>query len=1184
MAGTGRGLRAAGRRRRVGGNPGQDAGGRHARPGRRVLRARFRGEEGGQSGLATFANYDIEHAVGESSYLRGLDYFRRGMVRSVKFGGPGRIHGEVSGSRPEPYAVVAKYESGSGGTIVPVEGNCSCPVGHNCKHTAAVLLAARYLSPEAADSAAGSAGEGASADVRRWLEDWPGAAPARPDARPAGPPEPGRNHLFYVVLRDETGGMRIDPYRAYLKQDGEIGRNVREYREGTASAEDGFVTAEDAAFLGRLGHYRRGIWPLRYDWPEGEELVALVREIVETGRARADDIRGMALSWSAPRRCALSWEVDGAGRQRVAARDDAGARLTLLPFPTPLFLDPNTGEIGVAETGLPEGLAAWFAAAPPVERDSVPAVAAKLSRIGRHAPVPKPHRVEERNDLRPEPVLKLFGCEHRPMRYAHDGRRLVSVGRGDAVLYPCARLEVVYPGAGGRLRAGQGDDIAVKDGDRYAIVRRDRAREAGFLETLREAARPHAWSDGERLRHGLGGQDEMPDADIVFPPPGGEEDDASGAGAGFAARAVPRLRAAGWRIEVDGSWPFRLHEGPVGFSTALEDAENDWFSLRLSLEADGKKFDVAPMVLQLVAQLPVDEWGRLEAGFDVERHLAGRSFQVRLDDGSWVVLDAMRFAPFAEAFLEAQGLLDFHRADVGRLFALAEALEGSGAPWTGGRELLDLGARLRALAEAPEEEPPASLKGELRPYQRTGYGWLKALSESGFGGVLADDMGLGKTVQTLALLAYRHLEEKAERPSLLVVPTSLVGNWRREAARFVPDLKLLVLHGPDRRKRFAEIAGHHLIVTTYPLLDRDGDALFDRDYEIAVLDEAQAAKNPASAVAKRIREIRARQRLALTGTPVENSLQELWALYDWLVPGLLGNRKKFTTEFRTPIEKHGDRARQRLLAARVKPFLMRRTKEEVAPELPERTVIDETIPLEGAQAALYESIRTTMDGQIREAIAAQGIAASNVAIFEALLNLRQVCCDPGLVKFAATRKVTASAKRARLLALLEELVAEGRRVLVFSQFVEMLKLIERDIAARGWGYAMLHGSTKDRDGQVAAFQSGDLPLFLASLKAGGTGLNLTAADTVIVYDPWWNPAAERQAMDRAHRIGQDKPVFVHRLIAENTVEAAIQRMQARKQGLADALFEGTGRGPLGLTGEDIDALFGPAQTGSPAGP
>ena len=1079
-----------------------------AAQGRLQSRTEFRGGEGGQGSLATFATSDIERAVGESSYLQGLDCFRRGRVRSVRFGGPGRIHGVVSGSRSKPYTVVARYESGSGGKLVPVGGHCSCSVGHNCKHAAAVLLAARFLSPEARQVDDGSAGESASPDVRGWLDDWPGPAPASPDSRPAGPPEPGRDHLFYVVHRGETDGMRIDPWRAYLKQDGEIGRNVREYREGMASAEGGFVTADDAAFLARLDHYRRGVWPLSYDWPEGDELVALVRGIIETGRARADDDRGMALSWAAPRRCELAWEVDAAGRQRVG----------------------------------------------------------------------------ERNDVRPEPVLVLFGREHRRMRYVHDGRRLVSAGRGDAVFYPCARLDIAYPGTGGRVRAGQGDDVAVKDGGRYAVVRRDRAREAEFLETLREAARPHAWSDGERLRHGLGREDEMPDADIAFPPAGEGDDDASGAGAGFAARAVPRLRAAGWRIEVDDSWPFRLHEGPVAFSTSLEADATDWFSLRLSLEADGRKFDVAPIVLQLVAELPVDEWGRLKAGFDVERHLAGRSFQVRLDDGSWAVLAAMRFAPFAEAFLEAQGLLEFHRADAGRLFALAEALEGSGAPWTGGREILDLGARLRALAEAPEEPPPAALKGELRPYQRTGYGWLKALSGSGFGGVLADDMGLGKTVQTLALLAHRHLEQKADRPSLLVVPTSLVGNWRREAARFVPDLKLLVLHGPDRRKRFAGIPDHHLIVTTYPLLDRDGDALFGHDYEIAVLDEAQAVKNPASAVAKRIREIRARQRLALTGTPLENNLQELWALCDWLLPGLLGNRKTFAADSRTPIEKHGDRARQRLLATRLKPFLLRRTKEEVAPELPERTVIDETIPLEGAQAALYESIRTTMDERVREIIAAKGLTASGMDIFQALLNLRQACCDPGLVKLDAARKVTASAKRARLLALLEELVAEGRKVLVFSQFVEMLKLIERDIAARGWGYAMLHGSTKDRDAQVAAFQSGDLPLFLASLKAGGTGLNLTTADTVIVYDPWWNPATERQAMDRAHRIGQDKPVFVHRLIAENTVEAAIQRMQARKQGLADALFEGTGRGPLGLTDEDIDALFGPAQSGSRVGP
>lgn len=289
---------------------------------------------------------------------------------------------------------------------------------------------------------------------------------------------------------------------------------------------------------------------------------------------------------------------------------------------------------------------------------------------------------------------------------------------------------------------------------------------------------------------------------------------------------------------------------------------------------------------------------------------------------------------------------------------------------------------------------------------------------------------------------------------------------------------------------------------------------------------------------------------------------------------MLGNRKSFTAHYRNPIEKQGDQAKQHLLSTRIKPFLLRRTKEEVARDLPEKTVIDEFVPLEGEQAALYESIRTAMDARVREAIARRGLAASRITILDALLKLRQVCCDPQLVKLDAARKVTESAKRTRLLALLEELVAEERKVLVFSQFVGMLRLVEADVAARGWGYAMLLGGTTDRDVQVDNFQSGDLPLFLISLKAGGTGLNLTAADTVIVYDPWWNPAVERQAMDRAHRIGQDKPVFVYRLIAENTVESAIQRMQLRKQALADALFEGTDQGPLTLTDEDIHALFG----------
>ena len=1134
-----------------------------------------RGTEMGQNRLQTEA---IRRALGEPSFSRGQSYYRLGAVRAVEFEPPDWVRAQVQGTDSQPYSVSATLVYGPGGTLRSVEGDCSCPMEFNCKHVAAALLASdgpahRFDDPDGAGAAPRD----------RNLSQWLGR---RPEGRtePAGvpapaPPEPGREHLFYVIGPNWFGGMGVTPYRAYLKQDGAIGTNFREFSDRRSSWARRNLTFRDAALLGQLEFFGYGGHGPDGHWPEGQELIDLIRSIVQTGRALEGSIHGRALSWSAPRRCELRWEVGEGGEQRAVARDGDGSALTLLAFSTPIYVDPQTGETGVAETGLEPATAAWLGQAPAVPPGAVESVASALSGISDPGAVPRPQRVEERTGVKPEAVLTLYGCERTPVSYGYGGYGANFVAPAPAV-YPCARLEIAYEGAAERVRPGEGGELLVADAAPLAIVARNRAKERALRGRLVRAGEAH----GGREPHGLGFHTSPPEglleADMVLPAFEEGDEAAAGASVAFAAQAVPELRKEGWRVCIEDTWPFRVFDGPLSFATSLKPSDTDWFSLCLRLETNGAAFDIAPVVMQLVESLPVDARGRLEKGFDVERHLAGRLFHAEMEDGTYLAIDASRFSRFAEAFLEAQGLVGLHRAEAGRLFELAEALEGCGAPWSGGKELLELGARLNALAEAPDVAQPAALRGELRAYQRTGYGWLKALSECGFGGVLADDMGLGKTVQTLALLAHRHLELGVQRPSLLVVPTSLVGNWRREAERFVPELKLLVLHGPERHRRFGDIPHNHLILTTYPLVYRDHEALFSHEYDIAVLDEAQAVKNPAAGTSKRIRGIRARQRLALTGTPMENSLQELWSLYDWLIPGLLGPRKLFTKHYRTPIEKHGDAARQRLLYTRIKPFLMRRTKDEVATELPAKTVIDERVPLSGAQAALYESIRAAMDEKVREAVAARGLAASRIAILDALLKLRQVCCDPGLVKLDAARKVKASAKRERLLELLEELVAEGRSVLVFSQFVTMLRLVEADVTARGWDYAMLHGGTRNRDEQVARFQSGAVPLFLISLKAGGTGLNLTAADTVVVYDPWWNPAVERQAMDRAHRIGQDKPVFVHRLIADNTVEAAIQRMQAKKQALADALFDGRGQGPLGITEADLDTLFAssPAST------
>jgi SNF2 family DNA or RNA helicase len=354
---------------------------------------------------------------------------------------------------------------------------------------------------------------------------------------------------------------------------------------------------------------------------------------------------------------------------------------------------------------------------------------------------------------------------------------------------------------------------------------------------------------------------------------------------------------------------------------------------------------------------------------------------------------------------------------------------------------------------------------------------------------------------------------------------------------------------------------------------RDIEALIVFEWSIAVLDEAQAIKNPRSKVALAASRLHAAQRLALTGTPIENHLEELWSIFTYAVPGLLPERSRFTRLFRTPIEKHGNADRRAALGARIAPFLLRRTKEGVAQELPEKTEIVQRVPLIGRQRDLYETIRLTMHKRVRDEVERRGLARSRIVVLDALLKLRQVCCDPRLLKLDAAAGIHESQKLDALLEMLESLLDDGRRILLFSQFTSMLDLIVPELGKRNIPFVELRGDTRDRETPVARFQNLEVPLFLISLRAGGTGLNLTAADTVIHYDPWWNPAVERQATDRAHRIGQDQHVFVYKLIAEDSVEERILELQERKAALAATLFDEAAGPTVDLDLADIDRLF-----------
>ncbi len=507
--------------------------------------------------------------------------------------------------------------------------------------------------------------------------------------------------------------------------------------------------------------------------------------------------------------------------------------------------------------------------------------------------------------------------------------------------------------------------------------------------------------------------------------------------------------------------------------------------------------------------------------------------------------------------------------------ALEQAGIAAGLVWRGGEALRALGKQLRDRGGNPGVKIPKWFNADLRPYQQRGVDWLQFLREAGLAGVLADDMGLGKTVQTLAHLAVEHQARRLTLPALVICPTSVVGNWVREAARFAPRLRVLALQGNDRKNRFDEIADSHIVISTYPLLTRDEDILTGEDWHSVILDEAQTVKNPAASMAGVVRRLRAGQRLCLTGTPMENHLGELWALFDFMMPGFLGSQRDFANRFRTPVEKHGDVEVHAALAKRVAPFLLRRTKAEVANDLPPRTDIMENIQMQPPQRAVYEAIRLAMHAKVQAAIEAQGLAKSGIVILDALLKMRQACCDPRLLKLpSAGKHKPGSAKLDRLMDLMTTLLEEGRSILLFSQFTSMLTLIEQEVKQLGIEYVTLTGDTKDRRTPVDKFQAGKVRLFLVSLKAGGVGLNLTAADTVIHYDPWWNPAVENQATDRAHRIGQKRAVFVHRLITENSIEEKMETLKARKSALSDGILSGTGANALKMTQDDVEMLFG----------
>ena len=1061
----------------------------------------------------------------------GRGYHLEGRVRHLRFSpGDGRIEAEVVGTRQQILHVVVLI--GNASTGVTIDGTCTCLVRHNCAHVAATLYEALDISTTGRIRAHSDSSDEA---IEQWMHELGAAAELAPTAAP-----PLGAHLAYVVDVREMMFRREVTVQSFLIAESRDGvAAVQPFRLHHLSKSSSAHTTQEDRDIGRLLEFS-GLIPGQNGRTSAHvALDLLLRMLCATGRAHWRTREAPPLRLGDPIASEFSWRADADGRARPSVADDG---LILLPTDPPWYVDPVRNVAGVIDIGVPTAVAGTLAAAPALSARQAERARALWNGPLAHMQPSHSGVASVEEALAPVPVAILRGG------------RTSAFAPASSALRPTLDLRFDY---GGSLIEATDPSGEVRVGDRSHRRRRDieaaavaRLREIGFHEHLFSAQDgsgrtlfAYAFEADEEYRWGR-----MIDIDLDM------------------------LRSQGWRVEIDPSFSLDVVHAEGVWESDLSQNGNRWFEFDLGVDVAGKRVSLLPIILEAI---------RRAGPGSLDEPLYGQ-----LPDGRFLALPPQRLAFVLSTLVELNdgetkltrdGRLELSPAQAATLADVDGELT---VRWNGAGRLHEF---FRSTWQNEPLELPAWFGATLRPYQRDGVAWLQRLARYGFGGILADDMGLGKTVQ---LLAHVSIEKEAGRlraPCLVVAPTSVVPNWLSETARFAPNLRVLVHAGAGRAENVDLIENADIVLTSYPLLVRDAGELLSREWSIAVLDEAQMIKNPASKGAKTAQLLDAQQRIALTGTPIENHLEELWSLAAFCVPGMLGDRRTFRRVFRAPIERRGDLDRRSLLARRLAPFLVRRTKGEVEAELPEKTEIVQRVEFGQAQRDLYETIRLAMHERVRRELANRGVARSRIVVLDALLKLRQACCDPRLVKVAAAKSVEGSAKLEALVEMLPSLIDDGRRILLFSQFTSMLDLIVPELEQRSIPFVQLRGTTKDRTTPVERFQRGEVPLFLISLKAGGTGLNLTNADTVIHYDVWWNPAVENQATDRAHRIGQEQHVFVYKLIVAGSVEERILDLQQRKSALASGLFTDGATTVNALDAADIEHLFAPLDAYERAG-
>jgi superfamily II DNA or RNA helicase len=1114
--------------------------------------------------LSTLSDRGLRRLLGARTFLRGLDYEKRKVVGDLKVS-QSDATARIKGSDNDPYLTTIQL-GGEG-----ISSQCSCPAfqktGHHCKHVAALLITVRnqaraqqppqpqqpqQAQPQPQQQSPQQQPQQQQHSQRGREASQPTTAstttPSARDSKPSRRRERRRRAQAQpaqvasrVDLPAPENGARATGLGAWLAPEGALKRMDLEYRVHVRSG--GLtITVLDLGARVPLLPSSALTWQAISPTADRDALRALAR--FESGNARhpAVDVRGEDAADLLPKLEGRRVLLEPALMQLRFSQETLRPHFDLEMVGNDTIVAKASFERDVNGRRFSLSNGGWFEGSPGWHIDTTEGIArpldARVSPAALRRLLRAPTIAEPANEL-----LHLI-TNSLPRLSLELGAPLPDLSAvADVVdLPPQFRLRASgsLVNAEVSLRTAYGDiEVEVRaDGISPPIILKPPTESQKRATCVRADIVAQQEAVQMLLDHGLKPSD---------------------SGENFIAEGQDALRFWSEGIgSLPESWDLYVPEELVGVQLRSKPVQMqarvssgvDWLNVQITWESDGVTIDRK----------------------ELEQCLReGKKF-VRLSDDSYAPLDAERVEAMVAREVELlasagkNGKLPLSQA--GRVQELLSHIPDAKVT----AQTKQLFKKLSSIDEIKQIKKPRALKATLRPYQEQGLSWLKFVHDLGTGGILADDMGLGKTIETIALLLLVKQEQKTLR-ALIVAPTSVVGNWMREIDRFGPTLTTALWHGAGRKEQQKDLSNVNVIITSYALLRRDIDLLTKLKLDYVILDEAQAIKNPQSATAQAAKELTPSRRLALTGTPIENRLTEIWSIFDFVSPGILPPLAKFEERYSRPIDQGDSKAAARLKST-IHPFILRRTKNEVAKDLPAKIESDKVIDLGPDQRAIYTQVLREVRAQVMGELDRVGMAKSQLHILAGLTKLRQAACDPRLLGLPREFSHDDSAKVQAFRELIDEAQAGGHRVLVFSQFVSMLKILKNALDEDRVRYEYLDGSTQDRTERIDRFQQDPtISVFLISLKAGGSGLNLTAADTVIHFDPWWNPAVEDQASDRAHRIGQKKVVTVYRLVAAGTIEEKILELKEKKKELVSAVLTEDSGGAKKLSRSDLDELF-----------